>query len=283
MAQQLHIAWSDLFNGAGLIASVPFGCSEGELKYALGRCIGREEGALDVAPFLAMIEAGAAAGTLADPANLEGDPVWVFHGALDAAVGQAVSDATVKLYESLPTAGVSHYETTIAAAHLFPSLDAGGACDTSISPWVGACGYDAAGELLQALYPGLQAPDAAQREAPGTLVTVTLPDARRAGLAEEALLYQPALCPPQGCRLHLVLHGCLQSREQLGDVFAERAGYLPWAAANGIVLAFPQVRPQPKNPLACWDWWGYAGDNFQYRNGVQQQALVSWVKSLISP
>lgn len=280
MAQQLHIAYADVFSGAGLIAVVPFGCSEGSLELALGRCIGKEEGALDVQPYHAAIMAAAAAGQVADPKLLAGDPVWVFHGALDTAVGKSVSDATVALYDLLPTGGVSAYVDNVEAAHLFPSIAEGAPCDRSISPWIGACDYDAAGEMLSTLYAGLDAPDTAQGPGAPALAVVDIPDAGDAGLAEEALLFVPESCPQSGCRMHMVLHGCMQSREQLGDVFAETSGYLPWAQANGIVLAFPQVKPQPRNPLGCWDWWGYASDSFQYRDGVQQKVLVNWLTTL---
>ncbi|MEE4174798.1 MAG: PHB depolymerase family esterase, partial [Xanthomonadales bacterium] len=48
MAQQLQFAYADRFQGAGIIAGVPFGCAEGDLGLALGRCVGKEEGALPV-------------------------------------------------------------------------------------------------------------------------------------------------------------------------------------------------------------------------------------------
>ncbi|MGB5292731.1 MAG: PHB depolymerase family esterase, partial [Lysobacterales bacterium] len=40
MAHQLHISYSDLFSGAGIIASGPFGCADGSLGTAMARCMG---------------------------------------------------------------------------------------------------------------------------------------------------------------------------------------------------------------------------------------------------
>ena len=39
MAQQLHLARSDLFQGAGLIAGGPWGCGVGGVKTAFSRCM----------------------------------------------------------------------------------------------------------------------------------------------------------------------------------------------------------------------------------------------------
>jgi hypothetical protein len=145
------------------------------------------------------------------------------------------------------------------------------------APFVGSCDYDAAGQMLQFLYPGLESPRA---ETPAALQAVMLPGAASAGLAETAWLYLPESCPETGCRLHLVLHGCLQSEAQAGMQFMELSGYLPWAAANQILLAFPQVAASPVNPLGCWDWWGYTGAGYLNREAPQMQVLSDWIRSL---
>ncbi len=282
-AQQLHIARSDLFGGSAVIAGVPFGCSEGDLGLALGRCIGKEDGPVPVQPLIDAVGQAAAEGRIADPAALADDRAWVFHGTLDQAVGKKVSDATFAVYQAFLPGESVVYIDDIEAAHLFPTLNDGTECTSSMSPWVGACDYDAAGELLSFLYPGLTPPDSAQRQLMPVLEVVTLPDAGSAGLADEALIFRPPACPAGGCRLHLVLHGCMQSREQLGDVFAASSGYLPWAEANGIVLAFPQVKPSPRNPLGCWDWWGYSSDAFLDRDGTQMRVLTAWLESMLQP
>ena len=82
------------------------------------------------------------------------------------------------------------------------------------------------------------------------------------------------------CALHLVLHGCAMSAEVVGTDFIEQSGYLPWADANDIVLAFPQVKSsmsEPLNPHGCWDWWGYTGDEYRLRTGKQMLVLTEWI------
>ena len=100
-----------------------------------------------------------------------------------------------------------------------------------------------------------------------------------AGLTELAYLYVPQVCDnaAQYCRAHVVLHGCAQSATQTGRTFIENSGFIPWAEANNIVLASPQVAPATTNPYACWDWWGYTGEAYRWRDGAQMKAIVNWI------
>jgi hypothetical protein len=34
------------------------------------------------------------------------------------------------------------------------------------------------------------------------------------------------------------------------------------------------------NPQACWDWWGYSGNDYDSRQGVQLRWLVGAVNAL---
>jgi poly(3-hydroxybutyrate) depolymerase len=132
--------------------------------------------------------------------------------------------------------------------------------------------------MLNHLYPDLQPADRETDIAP----TPVEMEGAASGLSDEAYLIIPPHCAASGarCALHLVLHGCGQSSEQIGETFIRDSGFLPWAANNNIVLAFPQVTPGATNPLACWDWWGYTGANYIKRDGAQLKLLADWVKAL---
>jgi len=277
MAQQLHFAFPELFSGAGLIAPVPWGCAEGSVTTALGRCTKSTDSAMPVDQFLDAIRAAAEGGRIGDVSLLRDDRAWLFHGTLDAAVAEPVSRAAEAVYVVFLDREAVAWVGDVPAAHHFPTRDLGHACDVMEAPFVGSCDYDAAGQMLQFLYPGLESPRA---ETPAALQAVMLPGAASAGLAETAWLYLPESCPETGCRLHLVLHGCLQSEAQAGMQFMELSGYLPWAAANQILLAFPQVAASPVNPLGCWDWWGYTGAGYLNREAPQMQVLSDWIRSL---
>jgi len=280
MAHQLHIAYSDVFSGAGLIAGGPHGCAGGSLATAMARCIGQTDGDLPVAELAAAVRAAAAEGRVAEIGNLSDDRVWLFHGAQDTVVAAAVSDAAASIYAEFLQPEQLRYVTDVPIGHNFPARGSGNPCDTFVTPFVGDCGYDAAGELLQWLYPGLQAPASAET---GPLEEVTLDGAEAAGLLPVAYLFVPAACDSDGgpgCALHLVMHGCAQSSAQTGKAFIEQSGYLAWAAANDIVMAFPQVAPAAANPLGCWDWWGYTGADYLWRDAPQMKLLVNWIESM---
>ena len=279
MAHQLHIAYSDLFSGAGIIASGPFGCADGTLGTAMARCMANSDNTIPVSELAESIRAAQAQGLVADTQNLADDPVWLFHGTLDNTVGSKVSDASAALYAEFVPAGQITYVNNVAAGHNFPADGHGGECTALVAPFVGDCGFDAAGAILQHLYPGLKAPSG---EAAAALQTVDLAGAEDAGLSDTAYLFVPPACSGggQACALHLVMHGCAQSAVQVGTGFIEQSGYLPWAAANDIVLAFPQVVPGQLNPYACWDWWGYTGPEYRWRDGKQMQVVSGWIRSL---
>jgi hypothetical protein len=49
------------------------------------------------------------------------------------------------------------------------------------------------------------------------------------------------------------------------------------------VLLFPQIEPsyRPLNPMGCWDWWGYEGDNFAVKDGPQIKAVRLMIGDLL--
>lgn len=282
MAHQLHIAYSDLFSGAAIISGGPYNCADNSLITAMKRCMMNTEQALPVEQFSAQVRQGAKAGILADTANLADDRVYLFHGTMDNKISALVHNATAALYADFMPAESIRQVNDVVAGHVFPAKGQGNSCTELVPPFVGDCNYDGAGELLTFLYPGLNLPES---EVDTGLLRVTLPDADDAELMESAYLFIPPACAEgrQSCALHLVLHGCAQSAEVVGTDFIEQSGYLPWAAANDIVLAFPQVKKSlaaPLNPHGCWDWWGYTGGDYATRTGRQMAVVAAWIGEL---
>jgi len=278
MAHQLHIAYPDVFSGAAMIAGGPFGCAEGSLSIAMARCMASVKGDLPVTQFAKEIRLAAQDGRVGKTEALSDDQVWVFHATLDNTVARELSNAMVALYEEFLPPESIRFVNDIEAGHNFPTSDYGNACDSTKPPFIGNCDYDAAGELLKFLYDGLTAPVGKPEM---KLMETKLPGAAEVGLTELAYLYVPQVCDnaAQYCRTHIVLHGCAQSATHIGTTFIEHSGFIPWAEANNIVLAFPQVAPAVTNPYACWDWWGYTGEAYRWRDGAQMKAIVNWIDS----
>jgi len=191
-----------------------------------------------------------------------------------------VPAAAITFYEAFVGEGTITSAVNAAAAHGFPTISTGATCDQMVTPFLNACGYDAAGELLQALYGEL----AERVEAAGELQPVPQPGADDATMLADAFLYVPASCASgERCGLHVALHGCQQSSEHVGDAFAAGAGYNEWAESNKLLVLYPQVassRIAPLNPLGCWDWWGYTGEAYATKAGPQISVIKATIDSI---
>ncbi len=280
MATQYHVAYSSHVTGAALIAGGPWGCARGQLTRALGACIkgdGIDTGLL-----------AGDAGTLADAGaidaldHLQDDRVFLFHGALDEAVARDTVAAVGQWYTA--TADIdTRFEDSVPVTHGMPTVDYGAPCAEFRAPYINACDYDLASELLEYLHGDLNPP----ADAAGSLREFHQSADSATGLADSGFVYVPDRCA-QGleCRVHVFFHGCGQSVEQIGDELAANAGFNRWAAANDLIILYPQVAPSslsPQNPLACWDWWGYSGEDYLTRDGAQLAAVQAMVKQLSAP
>jgi len=55
------------------------------------------------------------------------------------------------------------------------------------------------------------------------------------------------------------------------------------AELNHIIILFPQIAityVSPTNPEGCWDWWGYNGQNYATKQGVQMSGVIQMAQSL---
>ena len=274
MATQLHLTNSTRIDGVGLLAAGPYGCSGGAISTALGPCLSGV--GLDATALAAKAKAAAADDVLDSLVGITADRVWLFHGQNDTVVTRDVVVAAQNFYLALtvPSTAIERVDN-VAAAHGLPALDASADCDAMQSPFLNACDYDAAGKLLSFLVDrDGEPPDRAQ----GVLETIVQPNAL--GLAKTGFLYRPPQCRQQehACGVHVVLHGCQQGAQFVGDQFAMGAGYNRWGDALDLMILYPQAeRVAMINPLGCWDWWGYSGAGFDTRDGVQIRALMTLI------
>lgn len=266
MATQLHVSHSSLVGGVALLAGGPYYCAAGDLGRGLGVCIKGGDPDLDM--LLAYARQAAGDQRIDDLANLADDSVWLFHGSGDVAVHIDPTRAARDFYEALGGQIAAVIEN-VPAAHGFPTLDSGVACEVMASPFLNDCDFDAAGELLAALYGDLDD----RAPATGELVELPQPGAEDATMLPQALAYVPVACAAgESCGVHIAFHGCQQSTAFIGSAFATGAGYNEWADANRLIVLYPQVdssKVMPLNPLGCWDWWGYTDEHYATRDGAQ--------------
>jgi poly(3-hydroxybutyrate) depolymerase len=144
--------------------------------------------------------------------------------------------------------------------------------------------------LLRHLYPEGYLPNPIDPHDAGSLHAFDQSEffqpSQTAGLSGVGYIYIPDACRSEGCRLHVAFHGCRQNTDAQGDErvhddFVRDAGYNRWAGANRIVVLYPQATEAAGNPRACWDFWGYSGDGWRTREGIQMRAVASMVERLI--
>lgn len=282
MANQFHLAHAEAVHGVGIIAAGPYDCAENSLVTALARCFDKPDSAPPVAHLLATAKSRAVQGELAALDLVKDDAVWLFHGTRDATVARPVAEALRDFYVGLVTPDKLVYVDAVAAGHGFPTEKYGKPCAAHEEPFINACGFDAAGQLLNHVYGPLRAPVEPAGELRRYAQDAYAPDGK-ATLAEEGFLYLPQACAAgKSCRLHVVFHGCRQNAEALGETFVREAGYNRWAESNDIVVLYPQTKASmlPMNPKACWDWWGYTGADYATKHGSQIRTVWAMVKAL---
>jgi poly(3-hydroxybutyrate) depolymerase len=280
MAHQFHIAYSDLVNGAALLASGPFGCARGDLQIALAECV-NSESPPTAESLMPSLKEAASRGDIAPLENLQDDKVWILHGTQDSRVSRKVTEVQQALYENLSVKVDTQYE--LAVGHGFPTVDSGVACGASESPHINQCNFDGAGEIFKVLYGEINS----KTQVTGELVAFdqgqSLDEGRSNTLADTGYLYVPTACRNgEVCRIHIAFHGCSQNVDSVERSFVENAGYNAWAESNRVVVIYPQTKSSymPLNPKACWDWWGYTGADYQSRNGAQLKQIYNMVTGL---
>jgi hypothetical protein len=252
---------------------------------------------------LALVAEARRRGDIDDPANLADDRVWLFLGEKDEIVPQAVAAALRGVYEALGIGGarlrVEPNDPRRPANHgmpvdrflgdsRFPKRD----CSEHRPPFIVECGQEAAGLLLRHLHPEGFNGTPADPHAAGALAAFDQTgffDRRdaAASLSGVGYVYVPAACVGGGaCRLHVAFHGCRQNVDARGadrahDDFVRDAGYNRWAAANRIVVLYPQTTESTLNPNRCWDFWGYTGPDYRTPRGPQMRAVKGMVDRLL--
>lgn len=286
MAQQTHLAYSDRLLGAALVSGPPYQCAEGSLDVALSRCMKGGLQATDIARLAQRIEERASRNELASLEGLAGDRVLAMHGRKDMLVPEAVARASLAMYEALPVASEMslRWDGDGEFAHVWPTQEAGGDCSTTATPYLGRCGRDVAGEVMQALF---DLPPSSPGSAQGELLQFDQsrfnPEGADAFLDDTGYLYRPPQCKDENaCGLLIAFHGCEQNAASVGEAFVRDAGFNRWADVYGVVVLYPQTRAtyMPLNPKACWDWWGYSGADYDTRKGVQQRWLANAAAAL---
>ncbi|WP_333798157.1 extracellular catalytic domain type 2 short-chain-length polyhydroxyalkanoate depolymerase [Rheinheimera sp.] len=282
MAAQFHLAYSSEVQGAAIVAAGPVYCAANSLQTAFAHCLNQSSSTPDLTAASAYLTAQQQQGGIDALENLADDKVWLFHGTKDSTVAESVSDALAAQYQSLLAKNNLVYVKDKAFAHHFPTDHQHGTdCADSKTPFIGSCGYDAAGAMLNHLLPDLKARAAKTSGQLMELNQQALAPKAKDQLGKTGYLYVPQSCSQgQPCRLHVSFHGCKQYGGAVGDVYARLTGLNEYADSNQLVVFYPQADKSVMNPNGCWDWWGYSGEHYATKNGPQMQAVKQLIEVL---
>ncbi len=288
MAVQLHVAHSALFKGIGIFAAGPYFCSRGEKKIADSCCTQTEEGGPDIACSVNETITLSTEGRIDKISNLCDSRVFIQSGNNDIIVRQEVAKELENYYNYFVKKNNIKAVYTLDSNHCLPTdknHEKLIPCEECGSPFIGMCSYDGAGEALKHIYETSHAPLNNPGPANGRLVKFSQKEfwGKSKNMHKYGYIYIPSQIDSQKqLKLHVVLHGCLQNIDFLNTDFIELAGYNEWAENNNMIILYPQVANIPKlNTAACWDWWGYEGNDFHTKNGPQIQAITAMITRLV--
>jgi hypothetical protein len=293
MATQFGVAWSSIVKGVGVVAGGPYGCAQvakpgsaytNNLFTAYYYCMNRIT-APDIAPLFTLTGTFAGDGRIDATSNMARQKIYIYSGYNDGTVKQrTATDPLYNYYTNYIPAHNIHYKNNQRAGHAMVTDRASHqSCSNTASPHLNNCGFDTAGAILNHVYGKLNA-------RAGTLGGQLLEfnqgefaSTSSVSMSATGRVYVPASCAAgQPCRVHVALHGCTQSHDNLGTQYVTQAGYNEWADTNGIIVLYPQAATRShdlngvfqdrNNPEGCWDWWGYNVDHDQNTSGNQNYA-----------
>jgi poly(3-hydroxybutyrate) depolymerase len=295
MAVQIQVAHASDIAGAGIVAGGPFACAESAASrafpfwpiavtqntaQALNKCMKTDWGEPDPALSVERAKELADAGAIDPIAGLKPDNVYLFSGNEDETVTRPVVRAAAEFYKK---AGVDPGNISLVekeGGHAFLTEQGGAACGISEAPFVSDCNYNQAQAILAWIYGPLSAPSP---EPSGRFIVFDQGDFSEPGdgFADEGVVYVPNACADRpGCRIHIALHGCDQSREEIGDTFIKDSGFAEIADQNRLIVLFPQVKASTVNRHGCWDWWGYTGLDYLGKDAPQIKAIWAMAEKL---
>ena len=284
MATQFQLAHSDWVNGVGIIAAGPYYCAQNDIRTALDQCVNQLNSPIDLNVLSEQAKTWHQQGKLPSLSNLKSHKVWLFNGSKDAKVIAGVNHKLAEQYQKWVAPQNLTYINDKPFAHLFPTLASGGKCDLSESPFIGHCGYDAAGEMLRFMLGDLQPRN---EKTSGKLLEIdqqALGGKPAASLADSGYVYVPQSCEDgSSCTVHVSFHGCNQNAGAVNKQYAQNTGLNNWADSNHMVVIYPQTKSSmmlPLNPQGCWDWWGYTGKDYANQDGPQIKAVTNIIHAL---
>jgi len=287
IAVQFHFAYSSSLIGAGIFAAGPYYCAQGSVTTAQTTCLFFPT-QINVNSLLTKAKTFASNGEIDPLSYLAGQNVYLYSGTMDTVVKPAIVKKLEDMYDQVSVTVTTEY--SIKSQHCLPTLSYGNQCLLLSSPYINKCNYDGAGESLLAIYKGALKPPVNSNNS--NIITLNqqtfIPEGRSPlAVAPNAFAYVPTACQSNGpnhtarCGLHISFHGCSQNYEAIQDDYYANGGFNSWAEANNIIVLYPQADSAlGSNPQGCFDWWGFTGDDYAFKSGVQMATTWNMINYL---
>jgi len=295
MVVQLHVAFSKTIKGAAVFAGGPYDCAGGSEITALTTCMSAEPSPPSVTTAILVTDLRSSAGVIDNPSNLADSSVYMYSGTLDSTVNPKVMNVLYQYYSNYIAINQIDYINNVSSAHTQPTDDPINTdpCWISLSPYISDCNYDGAGAALNKILSPMSLKPRNNGAPLGSVIEFDqrplVPGGSPASvsLADTGYAYVPPACAHgASCLIHISFHGCAQNYGSVGMDYVQRTGLNKWADTNNIVVIYPQTIDSsfiPSNPQGCWDWWGYAGSNYDVAAGPQMQFVMNLMKAATKP
>lgn len=280
MAVQMGVAHSKLIRGVASTAGGIYWCAEGDKNKSLTQCMSSPQ-QQDPKRNIDKARSESEKGAIDSVENLKSQRVYLYQSEKDFIIRPESVDKLAEFYKAFSTENLEVHKVK-EGAHGFPTKNYGNPCSQMGSPWILKCGVDHAGDILKYFYGELAEP-ASGESAAANLQSFDQNAYGAAGalLYPSGKIYIPSACRKgEACRLHIAFHGCQMNPDFIQDKFAEHAGFNEWAESNHIVVLYPYSAKSADNPYACWDWFGFTGQDYVLKSGKQIAAIAKMIEAL---
>lgn len=298
MAVQMHMAYSSIIKGVGVIEGGPYYCSEGNAATMFDRCLQPKNG--DAVPHLSSLitftQALAKGGKIDPIEHVKDAKIFIFSGSEDKLVFPSILKKVEEYYQNFTEKKNIKGVYDIPAGHAISTQNYGKPCAVTSPPFLNNCAYDVAGAILNHMYGELDSPSVApptgKLMAFDQSVFIENRGLPQNSLADTGYVYIPKACETEKCAIHIFFHGCTQYAGAVGKEVVENAGFNGWADTNKLIILYPQTtswsspdkdaesQRRTKNPFGCWDWWGYSQKDFYSKDAPQIKTVMKMVQQL---
>ena len=151
MAIQLQVAYSSVFSGAASVAGGTYWCAQGSPQKAQTDCMSSPQN-INSQEQIARAQTLAQQNQIDPLTNLASKRFYLYASPRDQRVNAQNTTKLTEFLTAFTAAGNIRTVNSPAAAHGFLTVNQGGACDIEMPPYILACNYDMAGDILQTLY-----------------------------------------------------------------------------------------------------------------------------------